>query len=256
MPRWASMHGEHSVAGGVGVGAALPHGHVADARLVQRQVGSDVQVEGLERSAPASVIICPRCRQCAGRAANGHVVEAGLDVHRVAQTAEDLVSQHGGEYERRSTMPEPVEGRPLLPSPTATPRCCRWDGLTPVAGVAVVKVEVADGHAVGEGSQVEAGLLAAAHNGNRLAAGYQAGQLPGDPRWLAVIAAQSAAQGVYDEALGQVDGLLRQVVVTQRRSRSCSGSRPGWSCCAPPEFSLSLEVEGWGEGEVCEQDGV
>ena len=86
-----------------------------------------------------------------------------------------------------------------------------------VAGVAVVEIQVANHHAVGEGGQVQTALLAAAQHGDRVGAGNDPGHLPRHPGRLAVIAAQSAADGVDDEALGEVNRLGWQVLVAERR---------------------------------------
>ena len=158
------LHREHGVAGGVGVGAALPHRNVADASLVQGDVGRHVEIEGLQRLLRRQVH-SPRRSKGAGRAAYGYVIEPGLDVHRVAQAAEDLVGQHGGEDEGLAVRARRLGGRQRCRDAVA--------GVARlVAGVAVVEVQVSDGNPVSEGGQVQAGLLPAPHNGHGMGAGH------------------------------------------------------------------------------------
>ena len=86
---------EHRVAARVGVGAAFPHRDVADARLIERDVGRNAEVERLGDLLFRQTEQARRGRR-ARHAADGHVVEAErLEVHLVAHAAEHFVGEHG-----------------------------------------------------------------------------------------------------------------------------------------------------------------
>ena len=217
----AGEHGrEDRVAAGVGVGATFPHGDIADARLVQSQVGGYGQVQslvGLLLGQPQSL----GCSQGAGDAADGDVVESlGFQVHGVAHPAEGFVSHHGGGYEPLTAGPGHFGGRQGGRDAVA--------GMSRLlTGVAVVEIQVADHHPVGKGRHVRAGGLAAAQDGGRLGAGQHRRQVSGQFAGLSRITAKGAAQGVDDHALGLVHNLRRQVLKTQRRGKGTQTFRYG-----------------------------
>ena len=115
------QHGrENGVAAGVSGGARLPVGEHVDARLVEREVGRDREVQRVRhalRRQPEQIGRGDAARD----AVEGRMVE-GRDVHDIAEAAVHLVGEHCRGDARASRRRRPPRPR------RARPRCCRWDG--------------------------------------------------------------------------------------------------------------------------------
>src|SRR5215475_2381325 len=95
--------GEDGVAAGVGKGAAFPQGHIANARLIQGQVGDETQVEGL-RDLFLGQSHSLGSAQRAGQDAQGDVVKTTIThAYCITETAKHLVGQHRGSDHRLAT---------------------------------------------------------------------------------------------------------------------------------------------------------
>ena len=198
------------VAAGIGIGAALPHRHIADARLIQRNVGGHGDAQR-RRDLFAVEFHQPRRTEHAGHRTDGGVIKThGLEVHDVAHAAEHFIGDHRGNDQFAAI------GLADLGSGQQ-----RGDAVAGVPGfaadVAVVEIEVTDHHAVGEHREIRTGLLPGAEYGGGLGAGDGGGLRQRNPRRLAVIAAQRAAQRVDNHAFGLVHDCRRQVFVTEVR---------------------------------------
>jgi hypothetical protein len=132
-----------------------------------------------------------------------------LQIDGIADTAKYLVSEHGGRDRFLAAALHPFRHREHRRNAVA--RMSRFAG----AGIAVVEVEVPDHHAVGEGGELRARSLPADHDGGGTAARHFSRRLARDPGGLAIVAAERAADGVDDQALGLSDDLLREMFVTQ-----------------------------------------
>src|SRR5947207_12151709 len=81
--------------------------------------------------------------------------------------------------------------------------------------VAVVEIEIADHHAVGEHREVVSSLEAVAEDGRALRRADIAGELEGDLARAGLIAADGTADGVDDGALDRAHDLRGEVLVAQ-----------------------------------------
>ena len=135
---------KHCVAAGVGVGASLPVGQHSHPGLPQRQVGRNPQVNrllGRHRRQPQR----PGRAHRAGNCAVGDMVKADvLETEGVSEAAEGFVGH------RRSDQQTPPAGAGHFRAGQG-----RRDAVAGMArlqgGIAVVEVQIADHHPVGEG---------------------------------------------------------------------------------------------------------
>ena len=207
-PAFRQHCGEHGVAAGVGISAAFPVRQDADPRLAEGQVGRKAQVQGLFRLRRRQAHGAGGAHRT-GDCAVGNMVKADVfQAESVAEPAERFVGNGGG---RNQTPPAGAgqlgAGQRSGDAVAGMPRFQR--------GIAVVEIQIADHHAVGEGCQVGAAGLAAADDGNRAAAGHFAGQLPRNLARLGSVAADGAADAVNNHPFEQMDSIGRQVAVVQ-----------------------------------------